>query len=345
LWIDYYHNTKRYKKSLGLDDTKANRKIAESEIIPEFVYKLRNGMFFDKQVEAKVPTVYEYAQKSFEIHRATRKKSTQYGYELAYRVHIEKYFGDYPLDKIKPSDIAVWQNHVLERVSARMLKNIRIVLNAIFEDAINDEIIVKNPISRVKLPKFERVDIKPFSQEEIIIILQSAKETYKCFYAIGFLTGMRTGEITALRWEDIDFENMTISIKRAIRMGVESSPKTANSYRVIDIIDQLVPYLKEQFEKTGHKNSYLFLTANDTPLFDAKSIRDCDWKTMLKRLKIEYRPLYHMRHSFASLMIANGEDILWVSNMLGHVSSKMTLDRYARYLKRDKKIRAGFLKI
>jgi integrase len=138
---------------------------------------------------------------------------------------------------------------------------------------------------------------------------------------------------------------MTISIKRAIRMGVESSPKTANSYRVIDIIEQLVPYLKEQFEKTGHKNSYLFLTANDTPLFDAKSIRDCDWKTMFKRLKIEYRPLYHMRHSFASLMIANGEDILWVSNMLGHVSSKMTLDRYARYLKRDKKIRAGFLKI
>ncbi|MEA1972866.1 MAG: tyrosine-type recombinase/integrase [Candidatus Cloacimonadota bacterium] len=59
---------------------------------------------------------------------------------------------------------------------------------------------------------------------------------------------------------------------------------------------------------------------------------------------LEYRPIYHTRHTFATVMIENNEDILWVSNMLGHVNSTMTLSKYARYIKRANKERAVFLK-
>lgn len=58
---------------------------------------------------------------------------------------------------------------------------------------------------------------------------------------------------------------------------------------------------------------------------------------------LEYRPIYHTRHTFATIMLENGEDILWVSNMLGHANSTMTLTRYARYIKRDGKREATFL--
>ena len=342
MWITFYHQSKRYRKSLGLDDTKANRKLAEQRIIPEIVYKLNSGTFFDNQ-KPKVPTVGEYAKVSFELHKAYRKQSTIYDYERSLRNHILPYFKDTRLDQIKPSDLALWQNKILERVSPGRLKNIRIVLNTIFEDAINDGIMQSNPFNRVKLPKKDPVIIHPFSIDEIKLILDHAKLPYRNFYALGFFTGMRTGEIVALKWDDIDLNNREIHISRSMRMGIESTPKTANSFRSIEILDVLLPYLESQFKLTGNKKSYLFLTGNDTPIFDAKNIRDHDWKKLLKRLDIPYRPLYHMRHSFATLMIQNNEDILWVSYMLGHKSSKTTLERYAKYIKHKEKKRAQFL--
>ena len=63
----------------------------------------------------------------------------------------------------------------------------------------------------------------------------------------------------------------------------------------------------------------------------------------MESLKIPYRNLYQMRHTFASMMISNGEDILWVSNMLGHKDSSMTLEKYARYIKKNDKKRGVFL--
>ena len=126
-------------------------------------------------------------------------------------------------------------------------------------------------------------------------------------------------------------------------MGVISTPKTANSIRYIDIIDSLLPYLKEQYKLTAHKNSYVFLNENDENFYDIKRIRNTHWKRVLKECDLNYRPIYHTRHTFATVMLENGEDILWVSNMLGHKDSTMTLSRYARYIKRDDKKRATFL--
>ena len=342
LWVTFYHKSKRLRRSLKLDDTKQNRKLATNKIIPELVYKLNSGEFF-KNEDNQVPTVGEFAKKSFAIHKPNRKESTQYGYIKAYNKHIKPYFENIRLDKVKPSDIALWQSKVLEVVSIRRLLNTRIILNIIFEDAINDEIIEKNPMTRVKTPKKPRIEIYPFSMREVKMILDSSDGFYKVFYAIGFFTGMRTGEIIGLKWEDIDFEKREITIKRSIRMGKISTPKTQNSYRVIDLLDPLIPYLKEQKKRTFHKNSFIFLTCHDTNLFDGKFIREKHWKNTLKKLNLFYRPLYHMRHTFATIMIENGEDILWVSNMLGHKDSNITLSTYARYIKRENRQRATFL--
>jgi len=62
-----------------------------------------------------------------------------------------------------------------------------------------------------------------------------------------------------------------------------------------------------------------------------------------KRVNLDYRPIYHTRHTFATVMLENNEDILWVSNMLGHSNASMTLSKYAKYVKRKDKKRAQFL--
>ena len=342
LWITFYHQSTRYRRTLNLDDTKANRKLATNKLIPEIIYKLNSGKFFETD-KSKIPTVEEYAKISLELHSKTRKATTTYDYETSLRLHILPTFGNKRLNIIKPSDIQLWQNKLLDKLSPRRVRNIRATFNTVFDDAMRDEIIDKNPISRVKTPKLDKIDVKSFSLQEMKQIIATATGEMKAFTALGFFTGMRSGEMIGLKWSDIDFTKKEIHIKRAIKMGTVSTPKTKNSIRTIDILDNLLPYLQEQYKLTGKKKSYVFLNKDDEHYYDIKRIRDSKWKSLLKECDITYRTIYQMRHTFATVMIENKEDILWVSNMLGHADASMTLQMYAKYRKREDIKRASFL--
>ena len=306
------------------------------------VYKVNSGEFFKNS--NKVPTVDEFVHKSFEIHKAKRKYSTHIDYVNGYKNHLKATFANKRLDQVKPSDIELWQNKLLERgLSPRRIKTLRTILTTMYSDAIKDQIVKHSPLAMVKTPRASKTEIYPFSLEEVKYLLSSCDGQLQNFLATAFFTGMRSGELIGLKWSDIDFKNMEISIKRAIKMGEISVPKTENSIRVIDIIDYLLPYLEDQYSLTGKEKSYVFLNQNGDHIYDIKRIRDTHWKKLLDKCDFKYRPIYHTRHTFATIMIENKEDILWVSNMLGHTDSTMTLQKYARYIKRTNKKRATFL--
>lgn len=343
MWITFYYQSKRYKRSLNLKDTKRNRKLAEQKLLPEIQYKLNTGEFFKNEI--KIPTVDEFVHKSFEIHKSSRRYSTHIDYFNGYHRHIKEFLGKKRLDSVKPSDIELWQNALLERgLSARRVKTIRTVLTTLYNDAIKDGIVKYSPLTVVKVPRAPKVEIHPFSLKEIKLILNNCEGQVRNFIALAFFTGMRSGEMVGLKWSDIDFERLEISISRTIKMGEISRPKTENSIRVIDIVDYLLPFLQDQFKLTVNKKSYVFLNSEDEHIYDIKRIRDTHWKKILKKIGLNYRPIYHTRHTFATLMIEHNEDILWVSNMLGHTDSTMTLSKYARYIKRKDRKRATFLK-
>ncbi len=344
MWITFYHQSKRYRKSLGLDDTKANRKLAETKLIPEIQYKLNTGEFFKDDNVKKVPTVNEFFKVSFEIHKNHRRALTQKNYLFVYKNHIKPYLGNKKLDEIKPSQIATWQNKLLETLSTKSLSMARAVLNVVFNDAIADEIIVRNPLKVIKKPhNVPTREIKPFTKDEMFTLLDNVNEKVRCYFAIGFFTGMRTGEILALKWSDIDYENMIIKVRRARRQGIESKPKTKSSIRDVDILDVLIPYLKNHLKFKIPECDYLFTSNFKEPYNDTTGVFARYWKPLFKKLNIEYRNPYQMRHTFASMMISNGEDILWVSNMLGHTTSAMTLTKYAKYVVNKDKKRGTFL--
>jgi len=208
------------------------------------------------------------------------------------------------------------------------------------EDAMMDDLIKINPFTRVKLPRNEEVkQKKPFNQEEIFSIISAVTESMRCFFAIGFFTGMRTGEIIGLKWKDVNWDERIIKIRRSRRQGTETKPKTKSSIRDVEIIDVLFPYLT----RVDEASVYIFETSRGKPFNTTAKIGVWYWRPALEKLGIEYRNLYQMRHTFASMMISHGEDILWVSNMLGHKDSSMTLQKYARYFKREDKKRATFL--
>lgn len=339
IWIKSHSKSgKLIRKSLKLENSDENWEKAEL-IRANLLLEREKGEFIEKQI----PTLDEYMKISFEMNKGTRNPSTQYGYQKAYDKRISPVLGHKKIDTIKPSDIKLLQSSLINEVSSRRIKNIRAVLNGILSDAFDNDLIVKNPVSSTKTIPLEESEIHPFSMSEIALILENSDGQNRNFFALGFLSGMRSGEMIGLKWSDIDFFKFEINIVRTRRMGVENKPKTKSSKRTIDILDSLKPYLQSQYELTGHKNSYVFLNQEDEPFHDIRRIRDSAWKKTIKSCGIEYRTIYQTRHSFASMMLSNSEDILWVAHTLGHKNSSITLEVYARYIKIPEKKRASFL--
>lgn len=341
LYVEFYDNNgKRQRKSLRLLNTPANMKLAKQKVLPALIVKLQS-----KFIEKKMPTLDEFKELSFEMNEGTRSASTQNDYRVSYDKHISPQLGHMKLDEIKPSHIRLWQSKLVKVVSPRRVRNVRAVLSGILRNAMEDEIIEKNPMTIIRGVKVQKTDIKPFSMEEISLILQNSQGQSRNFFALAFMSGMRSGEMIGLKWEDINFFKSEINIQRSRKMGVDGKTKTESSNRTIEILDSLLPYLKSQYELTGSKSSYVFLNNKDNAIYDIKRIRETSWKKTLEACKLNYRPIYHTRHSFATMMLENGENVLWISSMLGHTSSAMTLDKYTRYIKKEDKKRGQFLKV
>ena len=165
---------------------------------------------------------------------------------------------------------------------------------------------------------------------------------------IAFLTGARTGEILALNWGDIDFENEKIAITKSLNdMGELTTPKTKSSVRHIDMLPPLKEYLlKLNSAYTGkselaHKERE---SGEVSPIITAKrkDLR-AEFYALLDSLGLKRRVLYNTRHSFASIMLSQGEEPLWVAAMLGHKNLNITYSHYAKFIPQKSRARAVFL--
>lgn len=245
-------------------------------------------------------------------------------------------FGTTRIDKVKSNDITMWQNSLRDDkgLAVKTIKQIRGLLYTMFEDMIMDEVIEKNPVKLArKLTNRSEIveDIYPFSKEEITKILSVEDEQDKNMFALLFFTGVRGGEALALKWKEVDFNSGTIHVCLNVRKGEFGSPKWG-SIRTVPIIDALLPYLNSQYKLTGDKNGFVFLNTQDENYWDISKIRESKWKKNLIRAKVEYRPIHKTRSTFISTLISSGEDINYVSKIVGHKTVRMTLDKYSKYI-------------
>lgn len=340
LWVNFTINGKRFRKPLKIENTKINYKKAVNEILPTLKYKLLNGEL--KQATKKIPTVNEFIEYSFELHKGNRIDSTIYGHRKNYDKYIKDIFGNQRINNIEADEITIWQNSLQakNRLSKSYIKKIRGILYTLFEDAINKKYIIKNPINEVKSlketenPKTIRLKLMPFKTNEIQKLLNISEGQNKNLIATLFFTGLRIGECIGLKWECIDFENKTIQIQRQIVNGkIKNILKTSKSNRIIPIIDSLFPFLEEQFKLTANQKSFIFLTEKTNKHFhSAGRIREQIWIKAINKTDIPYRNLHQTRGTFISTLISNGEDINYVSKISGHDSVSTTLEKYSEYI-------------
>lgn len=277
-------------------------------------------------------TFQKYANLYIQLNEDDWKPSYLYKNKLILENRFDE-FQNMNIKDIKASTIGIWYKKI-DGVGNKSKRNYLSVLKGILDVALHDEIIDKNPMVHIKLPKYHAPRIKPFNSDEVKRILESAENyNYNLVYllAMGFFTGMRTGEILALKRTDIDLKNKVIHIRSTISRFGDVKPKTFGSIRDIPILDTLYPYIVKMFEREN--DNYMMVTQYGNPYHDTHIFVNNWWKPLLISLGIEYRRPYNMRHTFATNMLYKQLCTpLELSQYLGHSNTRMIYDVYVSYI-------------
>ncbi len=236
------------------------------------------------------------------------------------------------------------------------LKYLRI-FRGILELAADDNLIATNIADEIKIDGKNQRDIntvRPFSKDEVSILLQNSQDTQKygsllhLYLGISFNQGMSPSEILGLQIGDIDFKNQTISIKRNVTKGKIKETKTVYRDRVIPIFNSTLPFLNELLLQARLKKSIWLFSQNDGKnLNDIEDIRgeseilkddrkiknNTKWYKLLSDSGIQRRDLKNCRHTFAvSALESKHFTMQQVANILGHGSLQMLIKHYANYI-------------
>ena len=269
------------------------------------------------------------------------KPSTVEEYGVVYQMHLKPVFGAKALRDITRGDVRQFLAGKLEQgLSRARVQGLLAVLRSLLSTAAEDGHVPANPAARMGrlFNKQQRKEIRPLTKEELALFLRTAREYDPAHYPFFLLlarTGMRLGEALALKWEDIDFHGCFIEVRRSRRRGRLSTPKS-NKGRRVDTSRQLRETLhvlletrKEEAWRKGWEQvpEWVFCDEKGTMLNET-TIRCSVFHSLLHRAGLRRIRLHDLRHTYASLLIQQGESLVYIKEQLGHHSIKITVDTY-----------------
>lgn len=348
-YLDFYlPDGTRSRGTTKLKATEANLQVIKKTIIPDIILGL--GKEPPIIEEPKEWVLDAFAKEFFELQTTQIRSHTLHNNILHYNKHILPYFGYKLLNAITPFDLEKWQNKLLLTYKYLTVQRYRSILYSMFEKAYINDIITKNPLEKVNAPKrlqnaFQEEESQdPFTQDEINLIMSYATGYMANFIKIMLSTGMRPGEIIALKWSDIDFNRKIISVTKTRlrspkknKVVIDGPVKTNAGKRGIDLFPTTEQAFIKQKELTGWQE-YIFLNPSKRPFYNHDVI-GVNFKNLLLKSGVKVRVMYNLRHTFASQLISNGADIVYVSKTLGHKDVSITLKIYTKFIKEEDAVR------
>ena len=340
------------------------KKDAQVELA-KFVTEVQNGLVVDgKSLRfSEFTEIWKRDYGSKELAPSTYKR-----YCRMLETRLLPYFGHFYINKIRPTDIMKFYD-LLEKdtqlvrkkgnngsktkkpLSGKTILEHHRLLRAMLHKAVYWQLIVANPAERVQAPRAKKPKRKSYDDEQTKILLENLEQLsiedtkYKVAIILTVFTGVRLGELMGLEWQDIDFKNGIISINRSSQylsdMGVFTKvPKTESSIREIAIPEFIISLLEEyKLWYEEQKSIYDELWANSDRLFVQSDGKPMHPSTISKwfvkyvaQIGLPVINFHGLRHTNASLLVAQNVDIAVISARLGHAQISTTLDFYVHPL-------------
>lgn len=243
-----------------------------------------------------------------------------------------------PMTAIRPMELQAFFNAFAETASKSYMDKMRVMINSLFEQAIDNDLCSKNPMRKVKVPHVTERQRETFSRDDVKVILQYAMGYHSRRTGVAvmtlLLTGLRRGELLGLKWSDLTERTLTVNRAVFLQDGKpcveEHKAKTASSLRTIP----LMPELSHMIHSLPHYGEYIFGTRNGTLMSPRNFSRD--FGRFFQQLRedepsIKALSPHCCRHTFATLSLASNVDTRVVQELLGHADIKTT----ARYTHPD----------
>ena len=291
-------------------------------------------------------TVAEWLRTWFALYaKPNIRPTTARSYQGSMELHIIPRIGCIKLNKLTGRDIQKLYKDLMENgrlrkaqkskqpgLSSTTVRGIHMMLHNALDRAVKERLILRNPTEDCIIPKVQKQEMKILHPEDMKAYLEAAEKrgVLPMFY-LELVSGIRKGELVALRWEDLDVEHRTISVSKQALGGlgkelVVNRPKTENSIRAISIPQDAVDLLVLEHEKHP-ENPYLFPSPLTGGMYHPDSVVNLH-KKILKDAGLEHIRFHDLRHTFATMALQNGVDVKTVSNILGHYDAGFTLRTY-----------------
>jgi integrase len=304
---------------------------------------LRPGPVAPADVE--VLTVGAYFDQWLSHARGRVRAKTYDGYACLIRLYALPHLGSMLISEVVPLSIQRLYAELLARgLSGGTILNLHLVLTQAFAQATRWGMIPANPVAGAQPPRPRRPEIAmvdPALAERILAA--TAGTFFELPAAIAIATGMRRGEILALRWSDLDPDLGVVHVRRSLQTSggqlVFEEPKTRRSRRAVDIPALLLPYLVRQREAQAIRRERCASWVDPDLVIDAGNGRPLNpdtlssgWYRFCKRSGLPHIRFHDLRHAHATLMLLQGVHPKVVSERLGHASIGITLDTYSHVL-------------
>ncbi|MDL4912537.1 MAG: site-specific integrase [Enterobacterales bacterium endosymbiont of Blomia tropicalis] len=246
-----------------------------------------------------------------------------------------------PASELTPAALKQWIQN--QKTTLKTIRNQLSFLRSSLDEAVTDGVLQINPVSLVTASRYQsnKSDaessyiVDPLSPAEVGALLTSTgNKQWENLFRFAIQTGLRSSELCALRWKDIDFVEKTAHVQSASVSGVTKGTKTKAGTRKVELTEEAMIALNEQKPFSFMKDGCVFEDPKtNKPWASADAIRKKAWVPTLRKAGIRYRNPYQTRHTFATRLISRGVNLFWLAAQMGHKGPEMLFRHYGRYLK------------
>ncbi|MEH4624804.1 site-specific integrase [Phytobacter diazotrophicus] len=247
----------------------------------------------------------------------------------------------FPASELTPAAMKAWIQS--RTTTLKTIRNQLSFLRSALDEAVTDGVLQINPVSLVTASRYQsdkssadsNYIVDPLSPDEVDALLASSgNKQWENLFMFAIQTGLRSSELCALRWRDIDFIGKTAHVQNASVVGVIKGTKTKAGTRKVELNDQAMAALASQKTFTFMKDATIFEDPKtNKPWASADAIRKKAWVPTLRKAGIRYRNPYQTRHTFATRHISQGANLFWLAGQMGHKGPEMLFRHYGSYLK------------